>query len=329
MVLPNYYYICKKYAMRTPRYRDEIGDLLEKDGIITVEDFVASCPGMPKASVYSKIRSLLRDNMIHEVGRGQYRAGNKLKYKVEVSDWMRSVNGLLTDNCVGVNFCIYEHLSNLYIETSKIDFQKVYSFLKNHYSKVVFKKDAERFPAPLEGFIIIGQMVSDAPLMECEELLIPSIEKKLVDDFCSKNTRGTAYLAELQRSIEVHPVNLNRLHRYASRRGVSDEFSSLLSSLNQSRIELFSATQKYLATIPVVRAWVFGSFARMEERPDSDIDLLVDYDMSFKVSLLDTVGYKLGLEKIIGREVDLIPNGSLKPFAVESANKDKYLIYER
>ncbi|MBP5229986.1 MAG: nucleotidyltransferase domain-containing protein [Bacteroidales bacterium] len=165
--------------------------------------------------------------------------------------------------------------------------------------------------------------------MECEELLIPSIEKKLVDDFCSKNTRGTAYLAELQRSIEVHPVNLNRLHRYASRRGVSDEFSSLLSSLNQSRIELFSATQKYLATIPVVRAWVFGSFARMEERPDSDIDLLVDYDMSFKVSLLDTVGYKLGLEKIIGREVDLIPNGSLKPFAVESANKDKYLIYER
>ena len=172
-------------------------------------------------------------------------------------------------------------------------------------------------------------MVSDAPLVECEVLLTPSIEKKLVDDLCSKNAQKSDFLAELQRSMEVYPVNLNRLHRYATRRGVSDELSSLLSSLNQSRIELISAIQKYLATIPVLRAWVFGSFSRMEERPDSDIDLLVDYDDSLKISLMDIVGYKLGLENIIGREVDIIRNGSLKPFAVESANKDKYLIYER
>ena len=31
----------------------------------------------------------------------------------------------------------------------------------------------------------------------------------------------------------------------------------------------------YFATQPVLKAWVFGSFARGEERPDSDIDLLV------------------------------------------------------
>lgn len=315
--------------MRPPRYRDEIGELLEKDGIITVEDFVFSCPDMPKPSVYSKIRSLLRDNKIYEVGRGQYRAGNKLKYKVPVTDWMKSVNSLLLEHCVGVNYCIYEHLSNLYIEASKLDFQQIYGCLKKHYSKVVYKKDADRFPAVLEGYIIIGPMVSDAPLVECEVLLTPSIEKKLVDDLCSKNAQKSAFLAELQRSMEVYPVNLNRLHRYATRRGVSDELSFLLSSLNQSRIELISAIQKYLATIPVLRAWVFGSFSRMEERPDSDIDLLVDYDDSLKISLMDIVGYKLGLENIIGREVDIIRNGSLKPFAVESANKDKYLIYER
>ena len=72
-----------------------------------------------------------------------------------------------------------------------------------------------------------------------------------------------------------------------------------------------------------------GSFARNEETSESDLDLLVDYDKNAHISLLDLIRYKIDLEQIINREVDLITNGSLKPFAVESANKDKYLIYER
>lgn len=36
--------------------------------------------------------------------------------------------------------------------------------------------------------------------------------------------------------------------------------------------------KKYLKTQPVTKAWVFGSFSRGEERQDSDIDILVEYD---------------------------------------------------
>ena len=35
------------------------------------------------------------------------------------------------------------------------------------------------------------------------------------------------------------------------------------------------------------------------------------------------------LEKLLDRKVDLVTEGSLAPFAVESANRDKILIYER
>ena len=31
----------------------------------------------------------------------------------------------------------------------------------------------------------------------------------------------------------------------------------------------------YFATLPIDKAWVYGSFARGEERPDSDIDIMV------------------------------------------------------
>ena len=85
----------------------------------------------------------------------------------------------------------------------------------------------------------------------------------------------------------------------------------------------------YFKTQPVVRAWLFGSFARGEETPDSDVDILVEYDDNAHISLL-TISHMMGeLEKNTGRRIDLVENGCLLPFAVESANHDKRLIYER
>ena len=93
---------------------------------------------------------------------------------------------------------------------------------------------------------------------------------------------------------------------------------------------MFRNIQRYFSKVlPVSRAWIFGSFARGEETPESDIDLLVDYAPEAKVSLLDIIRHKLDLERITGRQVDLVENGYLKPFASPSVDRDKYLIYER
>ena len=86
---------------------------------------------------------------------------------------------------------------------------------------------------------------------------------------------------------------------------------------------------EYFKTQPVLKAWLFGSFARGEETEDSDVDILVEYDKEARISLL-TISHMMGeLEKTTGRRVDLIEEGCLLPFAVESANRDKKLIYER
>ncbi len=85
----------------------------------------------------------------------------------------------------------------------------------------------------------------------------------------------------------------------------------------------------YFKTQPVVRAWLFGSFARGEETSESDVDILVQYDDTARISLL-TISHMMGeLERSTGRRVDLIEDGCLMPFAVESVNRDKRLIYER
>lgn len=84
----------------------------------------------------------------------------------------------------------------------------------------------------------------------------------------------------------------------------------------------------YFRTQPVVKAWVFGSVARGEDTPHSDVDLLVIYDKD-GVSLLKHASMIVDLEELLGRRVDIVEEGTLLPFAVESANRDKKLIYER
>ena len=85
----------------------------------------------------------------------------------------------------------------------------------------------------------------------------------------------------------------------------------------------------YFKSQPVLKAWVFGSVARGEDTPLSDVDILVVYDHNQKVSLLKHASMICDLEDLLHRSVDLIEDGTLLPFAVESANKDRLLIYER
>ena len=87
--------------------------------------------------------------------------------------------------------------------------------------------------------------------------------------------------------------------------------------------------KRFFATQPVKRAYLFGSFSRGEETPDSDVDILVDLDKTKPVGLFQYVNMKLDLQDLLNREVDLVENGELLPFAQESADRDKLLIYER
>ncbi|HXV64801.1 MAG TPA: nucleotidyltransferase domain-containing protein [Vicinamibacteria bacterium] len=56
---------------------------------------------------------------------------------------------------------------------------------------------------------------------------------------------------------------------------------------------------------------VFGSVARGEDRPDSDVDLLVDMDDDR--SLLDLVGLGQDLQELLQRKVDVLTDESIHP----------------
>lgn len=86
---------------------------------------------------------------------------------------------------------------------------------------------------------------------------------------------------------------------------------------------------RFFAGQPVLRAWLFGSCSRGEEHEGSDVDILVEYDDHHKMSLYAIAKMMCALEKLIDRTVDIVEYGRLLPFAQESAERDKILIYER
>ena len=65
-----------------------------------------------------------------------------------------------------------------------------------------------------------------------------------------------------------------------------------------------------LAAYGIKKASIFGSFSRGEERPDSDVDLLVELGHG-PMGLIEFIGLKNELAEILERDVDLVTNKSL------------------
>lgn len=99
--------------------------------------------------------------------------------------------------------------------------------------------------------------------------------------------------------------------------------------LSNDILQLVERMQQYFLHQPVEKVWLFGSCSRGDHTPDSDVDILVSFDKNSHVTLFTIGGMYMDLKEILGREVDLVEDGTLMPFAQESANQDKILIYER
>ena len=72
---------------------------------------------------------------------------------------------------------------------------------------------------------------------------------------------------------------------------------------------------------------LFGSFAKEEEKPASDIDILVNFKNP--ISLFDHAGIELELEERIGKKVDLVTEHGLSKFIRPFIINELVTLYER
>ena len=88
--------------------------------------------------------------------------------------------------------------------------------------------------------------------------------------------------------------------------------------------ELHANKMAILALVGRYGAWrkrVFGSVARGEERPDSDVDFLVDFPRGYDL-FTQRLPLTQGLEELLHRKVELIPEHELNRHIREQVMKE-------
>lgn len=92
-------------------------------------------------------------------------------------------------------------------------------------------------------------------------------------------------------------------------------------NIEEVKQKITPVLRKYL----VEYAGVFGSVARGQERPDSDVDILVRFE---KVpSLVQFIRMENELKETLQKKVDVVVQGSEKPFIKSGIEKDLALLY--
>ncbi len=71
---------------------------------------------------------------------------------------------------------------------------------------------------------------------------------------------------------------------------------------------------------------VFGSYVRGEEKPDSDIDIIVEF--SKRKSLLKIVRIERELSETLGIKVDLLTEKSISPYLIDRIKSEMKVLYE-
>ena len=98
--------------------------------------------------------------------------------------------------------------------------------------------------------------------------------------------------------------------------------------MNEKQIKSDKMIQKIVSILVrhgAIRVSIFGSYARGEAAPGSDIDIIVEF--SQRKSLLEIVGIEQELSETLGRTVDLLTEKAISPYLIERINRERVVIY--
>jgi predicted nucleotidyltransferase len=94
----------------------------------------------------------------------------------------------------------------------------------------------------------------------------------------------------------------------------------------EEREDLFRKVSSFLKKHGAIKVSVFGSYVRGEEKPESDIDVLVEF--AERKSLLTLVNIELELSDDLGIKVDLLTEKSISPYLIDGIKKEARVISE-
>ncbi len=206
--------------------------------------------GIKKSSLSWYLFKLVNENVLVRTGRGTYAKVMKQVFSPQPIEEVKEVYGLLQSDFPFAKFCVYQgdiiaplqhHLSSnriIYVETDRDSAETVFNFLKDKNHDVYLRPDKNmiyRYVDMDSRVIFVKNLVSEAPLQEVSGVPMPTLEKLLVDILRDTDffyLQGSESDRIIENAFNLYTINRNRLFRYADRRKVKKELSSILENLN-------------------------------------------------------------------------------------------------
>ena len=94
-------------------------------------------------------------------------------------------------------------------------------------------------------------------------------------------------------------------------------------------VDISAAVSRVLSRYDVRKAYLFGSFARGEQTPDSDIDLRLEVDREHGFGLFALSAFGEAVRKETGRQVDLVSSDHLDGDLAAAIEREGVIVYDR
>tara|TARA_R100000353_G_scaffold52219_2_gene41567 strand:- start:71906 stop:72736 length:831 start_codon:yes stop_codon:yes gene_type:complete len=202
-------------------------------------------PNLKESSITVYLSKLKKEGVLKNPSRGKYTLSGKNRFIPVIDTKLKRLYNKIKKDYPFIEFCVWNTLwlnqfmrhqpFRFYtiIELEKDVVQSVFYKLKDQGKTVFTEPDAETFELYVhnsDNAIILKQLVSEAPLVQSENIIIPSLEKLLVDMLIDTNLFG-AQQSELEfvyrSAFEKFEISKSKMKRYAHRRNRETEVEQL------------------------------------------------------------------------------------------------------
>ncbi len=189
---------------------------------------------------------LKKKGVIHSPSRGIYELDRHTSFQPNISTTLKRIFNKIKREFPYIAFCVWDTVwlhdfmrhqpfkHYIVLEVEKDACESVFGYLSERMKNIFLNPDEElfdRYISNLDGVVIIKNMVSEAPLIEEQKVIIPSLEKLLVDmliDTALFSAQQSEKEFIMRSVVKKYTLNELKMRRYAIRRNRTREINELI-----------------------------------------------------------------------------------------------------
>lgn len=203
-------------------------------------------PNWSDNTINMYLSRLKKEGIINTPSRGIYEMDSNIPFQPNISNNLKRVFNKLKREFPYINFCIWDTVwlndfmrhqpfkHYVVIEVEKDASESVFTFLTESNKNVFFNPDEEIFDRYIynqDEVLIVKNMVSESPIIEKDKIIIPALEKLLVDmliDTALFSAQQNEKEFIMRSVVQKYTLNELKMRRYAVRRNREEEIEGLI-----------------------------------------------------------------------------------------------------